>query len=387
MDLCDYISKHVTLPSSKTPKAMTSRLAPIYNSIASAFSTPINTFTSVALISPQPTVVTKDFQHIPAEMRIYMTRCKRPIQVSRQLVYDSGHEIDVHIWFPNRRAADQDSNNMFHSIWKWFMFCFNNGRDAVINITPCSKKLTVYLYMIPIPKTLPKRPTLIDRQHVNGGFSYPCKTSPNSIYIFRKEEWFKVLIHETLHTSLMDFSTIQCRNVTTHIHNELFPGVPETQLVISETYVEIWATVLAILIKVYQSTQHMQFTKVVIKQFHSSILYEKYWSMIQTVKVLQHQNLRYQELLHRGQSPNLYYREGESNVFSYYILKSIVCVFLEEYISTLPSEDHNGTMKKIQFLGKFIVDHGKLAGLLKLFRNIEGFSKYFDSSLRMTIVG
>jgi len=47
--------------------------------------------------------------------------------------------------------------------------------------------------------------------HVNGGVSDTCQTS-GKIIIYRKEEWFKVFIHETMHNYGLDFSTLNITN-------------------------------------------------------------------------------------------------------------------------------------------------------------------------------
>ena len=45
--------------------------------------------------------------------------------------------------------------------------------------------------------------------NINGGVSNVCvKNSLSEIVIFRREEWFKVLIHETFHNYGLDFSDL-----------------------------------------------------------------------------------------------------------------------------------------------------------------------------------
>jgi hypothetical protein len=373
MELCEYISKHVTLPPTKNTNGMISRVTPIYNNIAKAFKTPINELRTASSI-PVPFTsqsASKDFLYIPYEMRIYMMRCKTAKQIHKTFLYDKGHIVNVNLWFPSSRTTSKDSNLVFEKIWKWFLFCFNT---KLLDIKPCSNTLTIFLYMIPMLKKLPKKNVQIDRQHVNGGFSYPCKDNSNVIYIFRREEWFKVLIHETLHTSKMDFSTVNYKTISTSIREKVFPGVPENKFILSETYVEIWATILVLLVNLWENNNSLQLTRDMAKQFITRFQYEKIWSIIQTIKVLQHKDITYDALL-RGTK----YREGESNIFSYYVLKSIVCVFLEDYLSS-PLK-----INTIHSFGKFILDYAKSVEFISIIHNVEPFRKHFNDSLRMTL--
>ena len=67
----------------------------------------------------------------------------------------------------------------------------------------CSKTLTIYLFMSPSIKLLPNRPAqIIDQHNINTAFTYACKRN-NEIHIYRQEEWFKVLIHESFHSFVL----------------------------------------------------------------------------------------------------------------------------------------------------------------------------------------
>ena len=61
--------------------------------------------------------------------------------------------------------------------------------------------------MSPSMKLLPDTSTENLKKNVNTAFTYTCNRN-NVIHIYRQEEWFKVLIHETFHNLNMDFSKI-----------------------------------------------------------------------------------------------------------------------------------------------------------------------------------
>jgi hypothetical protein len=60
---------------------------------------------------------------------------------------------------------------------------------------------TNYLKILP-----PANGSIIDQEHANTAFTTSCKTN-TEINLFREEEWFKVLVHETFHCMGLDFSS------------------------------------------------------------------------------------------------------------------------------------------------------------------------------------
>ena len=60
------------------------------------------------------------------------------------------------------------------------------------------------------------------------------------IIIYRKEEWFKVFIHETFHSLGLDFANYS----TAEFENGIKSIFPLKNLDITETYAEFWGTIL-----------------------------------------------------------------------------------------------------------------------------------------------
>ena len=70
----------------------------------------------------------------------------------------------------------------------------------------CSKKLNIFIYMTSLKKELPKTNAhVLNQTNVNTAFTRTCMPTAE-IVIFRKEEWFKVLIHESFHNFGLDFA-------------------------------------------------------------------------------------------------------------------------------------------------------------------------------------
>jgi hypothetical protein len=79
----------------------------------------------------------------------------------------------------------------------------------------------VYLYASDVKRTLPES-GVIGPDHLNGGYTYPCKS--DCIVIYRYEEATRVLIHELLHASCTDNHTnpVEIKEAITESWAELF---------------------------------------------------------------------------------------------------------------------------------------------------------------------
>jgi hypothetical protein len=105
----------------------------------------------------------------------------------------------------------------------------------------CVKQLKIFIYHTSLLKILPDTNIeILNQNNVNTGFSRTCP-SDSEIVIFRKEEWFKVFIHETFHNFGLDFSSmnvIPCNEMIL----KLFPVNSEVTLY--EAYTEFWARII-----------------------------------------------------------------------------------------------------------------------------------------------
>ena len=65
-----------------------------------------------------------------------------------------------------------------------------------------TKGWRVGLFAAPIPRTLPAPGQSVGPEHVNGGYTLPCKQ--DRIIIYREEECTRVLLHELFHAACSD---------------------------------------------------------------------------------------------------------------------------------------------------------------------------------------
>jgi hypothetical protein len=276
----------------------------------------------------------------------------------------------------------------------------------------CSSELNIYLYLTKLKKILPTDGGIIGQEHANTGYTMSCKQN-NEINIFREEEWFKVLMHESFHAFGLDFSEL---DNTPHDGSEhilkLFPVSSDVNLF--ETYCEIWAELLNVMFIVYfnQKKSSINFYTNVDILFHeveSRMHYERLFSLFQCAKVLYHYKLHYEELYKKSQQAKnereLKYKE-DTNVLSYYIIKTIFMFYINDYINWCFDNNKTDTelftlqMKhtpdNIKDYCKFIENHYKTAeyiSSLLLFenwfrdsKNANMISTELYNTLRMTVI-
>jgi hypothetical protein len=93
----------------------------------------------------------------------------------------------------------------------------------------CASNLVVYFYFTSLEKHLPKSNIhVLNENNVNTAFTTTCPKDAE-IVIYRKEEWFKVFIHESFHNFALDFSDMNNTECTTYILN-IFPLQSEVNL-------------------------------------------------------------------------------------------------------------------------------------------------------------
>jgi len=195
----------------------------------------------------------------------------------------------------------------------------------------CSNTLDIFFYLTPLPKLLPNhKNNIIGYENINTGMTYRCVPN-NEIFIYRREEWFKVFIHETFHSYGLDIDTHDT-NVLKEIVGEIFPI--KSSFIVAEAYAETWARILNCCFSSYETIE----TKT-IDEFKFYLQFtmqtEKMFSLIQLKKVLGHMDLTYENLwsssrISEYMRTNLY-RE-ESNVFCYFVLAGIFMNDFEGFI-------------------------------------------------------
>lgn len=101
-----------------------------------------------------------------------------------------------------------------------------------------SKAINIWFIPCKCKRFFPNNDEIIDRKHINGGYTYINSTD---IYVYRYEDYAKVLIHELLHHSILqtNFSDKQLTRL-----NKEFKINNSNNLEPSEAIIEFWALLM-----------------------------------------------------------------------------------------------------------------------------------------------
>jgi hypothetical protein len=223
-----------------------------------------------------------------------------------------------------------------------------------------------------------KNDKVISASHVNGGVSDICQID-GRIIVYRREEWFKVLIHESMHNYGVDFSTLDISMANKKLRS-IFSI--QTDIKIFESYCEIWARIMNVFFESFfeinrhsrklftplttrkkfinkihnQHKQHLISLKNghghgndhinngigitdkkerFLNLFYDNLQHESVFSIFQCVKVLNFMGLDY-NIISNCNDENYtivkkLYKE-QTNVFAYYIIVAILIANFNNFI-------------------------------------------------------
>jgi|688.fasta_scaffold156564_2 hypothetical protein len=197
----------------------------------------------------------------------------------------------------------------------------------------CSNTLTIFIYHTSLTKELPSSPVeILNENNINTAFTRSCPTN-SEIVVFRKEEWFKVLMHETFHNFALDFSDMNTSDCHARILS-IFPVNSEVNLF--EAYTEFWARIMNVLFCSYFNTKNKNNIDEFLANTEYFINFESIYSFFQLVKVLGFMNVEYKNLYELNPVSenirNTLYKE-DTNVLSYYVITLILIYNYQSFLS------------------------------------------------------
>ena len=192
----------------------------------------------------------------------------------------------------------------------------------------CSKSIRIFMYLTPFKKTISENEgEILGPSHVNTGVTYHCAEN-NDMFIYRREEWKKVFIHEAFHSCGFDFIDRNASSIQNYIKS-IYPV--NSKFLIGEAYVETWARILLSAFNSFDSLETINDKSGFNIYMNFSLQCERIFSILQMNKVLENMNMTYDDLTNiddmRCQSLRNMYNEN-SNVLSYYI---VTALFINDY--------------------------------------------------------
>jgi len=281
-------------------------------------------------------------------------------------------------------------NRYIQMIYMW-MYMLDS-----FSVKKCSKILDLYIYLTPFKKELPDNQLVtLDSEHVNTGYTTGCREQ-TEIVLYRKEEWFKVFIHETFHNFGLDFSDMNLSSINKCIR-EIFNVNIEYNLY--ESYCEVWARIMNTMIYSYFSlpNKHRSNPETFRNTFKENMKIEAYHSLYQSLKILTFMDLNFKLITEKSKDNieicNHLYRE-KTSVFSYYIITSLL---MNNYINFLGwcSKNNNILLQFRKTPGnldkyiEFIKESCKNPHIKKNIKKLEkiiGKTDNISKNLKMTII-
>lgn len=231
----------------------------------------------------------------------------------------------------------------------WLYIAQKSAKKTQCNSSP----LIIYMLLSPLQKMLPLNSRSktnpnppIDWVNANTAFTMICNDKSFSksnavreIVIYRKEEWFKVFIHETFHNYGFDFSNasdVLIQHGNQFVLDKLYPVNSKVNLY--EAYTECWARIIVCVFStaktqnVHLSDEHFLFD--LKRRLDEEITF----SFFQAAKVLDYMKIDSYEKLIQGHSKTEY-RENTS-VLSYYVITLVLLSNYPEFISWCFNQNH-----------------------------------------------
>lgn len=269
-------------------------------------------------------------------------------------------------------------------IIEWLYICDKYSNN-------CGKQLEIFIYQTEFKKQLSV--DIIGPVNVNSGFSTSCARE-NEIVVYRKDEWFKVFVHETFHAYGFDIQPKLVEKYQDRVKN-IF-SINKGNLLLGETYSEVWARIINILFNCYLKTNNYNDFKL---SFIFSLEIERIFGIIQSNKVLKHYGLSYVDII--GNNNDEIIKEKIStlilpatlttNTFCYYILSSLIMQEPYNFLDWCCRANtqwlrFNNNEETIEEFINLIHRIYKRERVVDLFNKMYKYNNMDDNGLRMTLI-
>ena len=207
--------------------------------------------------------------------------------------------------------SKKNFEQLFKSIWMWLYIISTHPQIE------CVQQLKLIMAFLPHKKIFTginangiNSAQTFDSLHVNSALTYVCQPI-NRMLIYRKEECFKVFLHESFHCFGLDFSIQNNDQIHQELHR-IFNLDGSIELAAYESYTEFWAEVLNMMFNAFFISDDFRSFSLC---FEGILNVEQCFSQIQVAKIL---------LLTGTTLLDFKNLVQKTHVFEYYILKSML---------------------------------------------------------------
>ncbi len=270
-------------------------------------------------------------------------------------------------------SSDSSSNyNYAKNLIRYILILLEYSKSS-----KAKKDIEVKIFMTDEKKEINPNYKCLGINEVNSGSTYRGDCS--SILVWRKEEAFKVILHELCHCLSFDFELPH--NILKKIIN-LFSIPDDTEIRPYEAYVETWGEII-----------YLSILAVDLKLDIEQILQKEInFSCYQVAKILKHFGFKSWEEFYKNTSRNSKDYCQKSSILSYYIIQASFMFSLESFLQWC--SQHNGEQQSINYNNNNISIDESFYQLIEQCCDNQDFQQTInilmenkftdDSSLRMT---
>jgi len=301
--------------------------------------------------------------------------------IKKKIIKIENKDIDIKIlnknieyYFKNNQFTSENIKNKIFNTLKYGYECIYKNNNIIYF---CDKsmnkvsKIIIHMFQIIIllkeifdksdyhqhiiyfetneKKKFPSKNIVLGPNEVNSGLTtleLDSKNKNGDIILYRKEEVLKVLIHELIHSNLID-SKIIFSNKTDKL-NDLFCS--NYKILLNEAFTESFATII-----------HIFYIHIInkMKKEELDIMFqnEMKYSIYICNKIINYYNIDHLNNILKKKNECTNYFPQKTNVLSYYILKNILLSnhilfanILNKYCSNYKINDENGIIEIIHLI-------------------------------------
>jgi hypothetical protein len=234
------------------------------------------------------------YNYIPAPIRQEFEKTPQK-GIEAHVDLPRGRKVHIYMLEPADSSSRHESiTTQLNNVVAWFRYI------STVAAPRCAKDLSVYILATDLEKVLPSNQSEpIDQIHANTAFTTSC-SAKNEIFIFRREEWFKVLIHETFHCLGLDFSAdFKATDYSNQYILSIFPALDlKTDVRLYETFCETWAELVHLAFRLFVKGNDKGYSREFsAKQYREALSKEQVFSIVQSNKLLRRAGFKLETML------------------------------------------------------------------------------------------
>ena len=202
---------------------------------------------------------------------------------------------------------------------------------------------TIEIYDLYLKKLFPKKNDILGPNNVNTAY---CNVHPDhngNITIYRNEELIKVLIHELMHSNLVDKELI-FSNISLEVTKKICSNY---NILLNEGFTETYACIIHLFWIGYKLNKNKKYIN---SLFNNEIKY----SMYICSKILNYYDIKnIDEIIENNKKCYNIFKQ-KSNVFSYYFIKLILFVNIDKFSTLLKKYTKYNRIYNKKFLKEFL---------------------------------